>query len=90
MGLTWCCHACGDARPDELIGVYTRVNPIDGDHGATYSENVRYCTDRPECAARAQQISFVKKEGFELPAKGARSKSTLAERIRRRWFGHAQ
>lgn len=88
--LTWTCHACGEERPDELIAVFTRVHPIDGDEGATFSENVRYCSDRPDCAARAQQISFLERPGYERPASGARSKATLAERIRHRWFAHAR
>lgn len=40
----WTCHACGDARPDELIAVRSVIVAGGVQH------NRRYCVDRPECA----------------------------------------
>ena len=48
---TWTCHVCGEERPDALISVYSRQVPLG--RGIVASENVRYCNDRPACAAGA-------------------------------------
>lgn len=48
--LTWTCHFCGDVRPDEQIGVVSKLKTI---VGVTMKENRRYCLDRGECEARA-------------------------------------
>lgn len=42
----WTCHACGDARPDRMIGV--RSAAVTRDRVVAYY-NRRYCVDRPEC-----------------------------------------
>jgi hypothetical protein len=49
--LTWTCHVCGRERPDERISVYSRHVTLGG--GVVAKENVRYCNDRPACAAGA-------------------------------------
>jgi hypothetical protein len=52
--MTWTCMVCGDERPDAAISVAHRPIPRledlfpDGGH-----INVRYCSDRPVCAAEA-------------------------------------
>lgn len=51
-GGTWSCHICGEERPDEHIGVYSEEwSIIDGRGQLTI--NVRYCSDRADCAAAA-------------------------------------
>jgi hypothetical protein len=86
--LTWSCHACGEERPDDKIAVYTRVRSIENAGGATFSENIRYCVDRPDCAAKAQQISFIEGEPEMIgPARPIVPKPSLAQRIRKAWFG---
>jgi hypothetical protein len=52
--MTWTCMVCGDERPDAVISVAYR--PIPGledrfPEGARV--NVRFCNDRPDCAATA-------------------------------------
>lgn len=51
--MTWTCMCCGDERPDAAIAVAYR--PLKGmEHmfpGARV--NVRFCADRPACAAHA-------------------------------------
>lgn len=51
--MTWTCMVCGDERPDAQIGVAYR--PLRGmeDGFPGTRVNVRYCTDRPACAATA-------------------------------------
>lgn len=44
--MTWTCHVCGDERPDDKISV--AKHPL-----GIATVNVRYCKDRPECAAKA-------------------------------------
>lgn len=92
--LTWTCHACGDVRPDSEIAVFSRVHPIERS-GATMSENIRFCADRPACEERAQHISLLGQPGMEKPANwGADEPRALAdepalslrERIKNRWF----
>lgn len=60
--LTWKCHVCGEVRPDERISVLSteRVS----ENGVHYTENVRYCNDRPACVEGATSVSFTK----DLPA----------------------
>lgn len=64
--LTWTCHACGQERPDDLIGVATAYGTIpsparrlNGD-GASFAVNQRYCVDRVECfkTAQAQAVAI--------------------------------
>lgn len=58
---TWTCHICKDERPDRFISVYTHQRELSG--GIRFSENVRYCNDRPACAAAAVDHHFVPVEG---------------------------
>lgn len=58
--LTWRCHVCGDERPDHLIGVRTHHRVF---NGVELAENVRHCTDRPDCVAGAETKRFL--EGAE-------------------------
>ena len=52
---TWTCHVCGDERPDEFIAVKTfdlsQQFGLPPNHAR---ENVRHCTDRPQCVAGAE------------------------------------
>lgn len=90
--LTWTCHACGETRPDDKVAVFTRVHPV-ADSGATMSENIRFCSDRPACESRARNISLLGEPGMEHPANWhvvrapAPRPLSLTERIRKRWFG---
>lgn len=63
-GLTWRCHVCGDERPDARIAVLSteRVHP----NGVRFTENVRYCNDRPSCVEGASTIKF--SEGTDVPS----------------------
>lgn len=54
--LTWTCHVCEDERPDENIAVYSRKVTR---NGVTFQENIRYCSDRPECAKGARTKTFL-------------------------------
>lgn len=54
--LTWKCHVCGDERPDERISVLSTERI--GKSGIRYTENVRYCNDRPACVEGATSVSF--------------------------------
>lgn len=51
--LTWTCMVCGAERPDPAISVAYR--PLRGmeDQFPGARWNVRYCNDRPACAAQA-------------------------------------
>jgi hypothetical protein len=53
--LVWACHVCGDERPDAAISVAHRrpAGPLGDFPGAQV--NVRYCNDRPDCAATANE-----------------------------------
>lgn len=44
--MTWTCHVCGDERPDAKISV--AKHPL-----GIAVVNVRFCNDRPDCAAKA-------------------------------------
>jgi hypothetical protein len=61
------CHACGQERPEAMIGVISRVHPIAESGGATMAENIRYCVDRPACEERARHISLLGEPGMEAP-----------------------
>jgi hypothetical protein len=54
---TWTCHICREERPDRFISVvqHHRV----GKRGVEFTENVRYCNDRPECIHAAQTFHFI-------------------------------
>lgn len=54
--MTWTCMVCRDERPDARISVAYRPTPGMEDRfpdGARM--NVRYCNDRPACAAVAHE-----------------------------------
>lgn len=55
--LTWTCHICLNERPDDKISVISKSLNIPG---VDAKQNIRYCNDRAECAAGAQEFSFVK------------------------------
>jgi hypothetical protein len=63
--LRWTCHVCGDERPDALIGVFTR-RLRSRSIGVELSENVRHCTDRPECVAGARETRFLSAGDYEV------------------------
>lgn len=55
--LTWRCHVCGAERPDARISVH--ITDLSAQHGwppGTFTENTRYCNDRPACAAGAALV----------------------------------
>jgi predicted subunit of tRNA(5-methylaminomethyl-2-thiouridylate) methyltransferase len=54
IDLTWTCHVCGRERPDDKISVLS-VSHMHA-RGFEVRHNVRYCNDRPECAAGAIEI----------------------------------
>jgi hypothetical protein len=65
MDLTWTCHVCGDDRPDRLIGVHKhRLRHVQS--RVVMDENVRYCLDRPACAAAAQTFHFIDLTTWEV------------------------
>ena len=56
----WKCAACGDIRPDHLIGVATSygvAGASPGFPGVNFQVNQKYCLDRPECYQGAKQIA---------------------------------
>jgi hypothetical protein len=55
--LTWRCHICGAERPDDKIGVRQHLTTI---RGIEVTQNVRYCTDRPDCIIGAESFRFVR------------------------------
>ncbi|KKN38028.1 hypothetical protein LCGC14_0757400 [marine sediment metagenome] len=56
----WACHICGDKRPDTMISVYTSIKRIgESPHTIPFTQNVRYCNDRPSCIEGAKTKSFV-------------------------------
>ena len=59
MNITWTCHVCGQTRPDFAISVYKRdIGPEHGLPEGIMFQNVRYCNDRPTCAAQAPRVSL--------------------------------
>lgn len=57
----WECHACGEIRPDEMIGVGQAV--IDYGGVKSYATR-RYCVDRPNCVDDvAAQLDRLRREG---------------------------
>jgi hypothetical protein len=54
--LEWTCHVCGELRPDDKIGVYSRVSTR---FGVELTENVRYCNDKPDCFEKAKAVTFL-------------------------------
>lgn len=67
MELIWTCHICGQVRPCDKIGIFSRDTSADYDLPAgTIQQNVRYCNDNDVCRERAITFSFTKKRGKEL------------------------
>lgn len=67
-GLSWTCHACGEERPDAMIGVH-KIDVSDHFHmppGMAFN-NVRYCLDRVKCKADAEKIRWVPPRDPETP-----------------------
>lgn len=60
--LTWTCHVCGEDRPDRLISVLRTEVPFGG---RMVAQNVRYCNDRPGCAAGAPKVRFLRDPAAE-------------------------
>lgn len=59
MNEIWICHVCGDRRPDHLISVHKTDRSDEWKlPPGTLTENVRYCSDRPECAEGAPHIRW--------------------------------
>ena len=59
--VTWTCHICKEERPDEKIAV--RKKPVIGLNGIPsriFSENVRYCVDKPSCSDKSRSFSFLR------------------------------
>ena len=52
--LTWTCHVCGEERPDAQISV-AKYHAIHERVPVGY--NVRYCNDRPDCAAGTEPVA---------------------------------
>jgi hypothetical protein len=53
--LTWTCMVCGDERPDAVISVtHRQLRGLEEQFPAA-RWNVRYCNDRPQCAAAAHE-----------------------------------
>ena len=57
------CHVCGESRREHNIN--TRFNHFQNAHGATWTENIRYCNDRPDCIQRSQTHRLAK-EGDQV------------------------
>lgn len=59
MDMNWKCHICGDTRPDEKISVHKHDRSAEhGMPAGTWTENVRYCNDRPACESGAREHRF--------------------------------
>lgn len=54
--MRWTCHVCGQERPDAKIAVHSTLHTV---NGVTAQENIRYCVDNIECAAKAAEITFL-------------------------------
>ena len=59
-GLSWTCHICKENRPDARISVLTKPVEKYKDTEMKIVENIRYCNDRPDCAAEAVTYSHYK------------------------------
>lgn len=57
VNTTWSCHICKEERPDARISVLKHSRTLPG--GIQFEENVRYCNDRPDCAAKAVDFHFI-------------------------------
>ncbi len=56
----WDCHVCGDERPDDVIGVFkVDTSAENGLPPGTMVQNIRYCTDKPECVIGARSYRHV-------------------------------
>jgi hypothetical protein len=55
--ITWTCHICGDERPDAAISVRSHESEM---HGIKWTQNIRYCNDRPECIEKSKTHRHVK------------------------------
>jgi hypothetical protein len=60
IGETWTCHVCKEERPDAAISVLSKPGLLAGRF--PFTENVRYCNDRPACIAGAKDVSFLASE----------------------------
>ncbi len=58
MEIKWTCHICGELRPDDKISVLTKPLIINGQ--AAGEQNIRYCNDKADCAAGAQDFEHIK------------------------------
>ena len=65
--LTWSCHVCGRERPDAQIDVHkTDLSAEYGLPPGTMEQNVRYCTDDPDCRRKAPEVRFGRREVLPL------------------------
>jgi hypothetical protein len=62
------CDACGKDKRFSTLALIERHRTIKDDRGAWLHEQIWYCADDVECYLKAQCISKVPTEGFELPA----------------------
>lgn len=63
--LVWRCHICGERRLDQFISVRTNRYTIakDEDYNTPpveYTEDIRYCNDRPDCMEASKTYKFVR------------------------------
>lgn len=58
--ITWVCHVCLDERPDRFISVHKTeiAHPLPGYPDYSFSQNVRFCNDRPACVGGAPAVTF--------------------------------
>ena len=60
--ITWTCHICGVRRLDALIAVASYDTSAEFDLPiGTMRQNVRYCSDKPECVEGVKTYRFFKK-----------------------------
>lgn len=59
--MTWKCHICREARPDDKISVLKKPLIVNGINMG--SQNIRYCNDKPECLKGAKEFSFIENIG---------------------------
>ena len=68
--LRWKCHICGVEREDSLINVANHDRSAwVGLPAGTFTENIRYCSDNPDCERAAQYtFSFIPRPSAQANA----------------------
>lgn len=59
-GATQTCNVCGKDRPQKDLSVcQTDVSQRLGYLPGSFTQNVRYCRDNPDCVSKAPKVNFL-------------------------------